>query len=965
MFACERYACGAVNRVAYTMPHAIKLRCNYEENKMKKIPTLTILLIATVVLTSLTVTPRVTAAPLHGAITISFDDAMQSQFDNAWPLMQARGIVGTFYAVSSFIRDYSGDYDRMGLNELHILQNAGNEIASHSVDHVHFEDLSDAQIEYECGVSQQVLRNNGFSADNFAYPYGDTNDPNAEHIDSIVSQYYRSGRSAYGDLRVLSFPPDIFRLPGFSAEGDNTVLSRLESAIDQAYNENGWVQIYFHNVIDGPYIDPYMISTQDFEAFLDYVVAKGMPTYTVNEALDGGVVTPHFSASIGPTTVRLNIGGSQTFVSSISGGASPYSYQWYQNGNQVSGANSSTWTFTPTQAGYYNVFVRVTDSLGAVINSNIVNNILVSADGGEGVISIAFDDGRQDVYANAFPLLEDHGISATFYITTDWIRDFSYDNNYLSIAELRNLEDNGYEIGSHSKDHPWFTYLTDDEIRDECIDSKQLLESYGLSVNNFAYPSGLTNNHVDSIVSQYYRSARSAYEGPSIMPFPTTQFRLTGVEGETDDPSYYSQLEALQDAEDIVDQVVSSKGYAIIFFHSVTEYETMDGYSISRQNFRSFLDYVIASGVKTLTVNQALEVVPLSASISPPSVSMTVGNTQQFTSTATGGLVPYTYQWYYTNNTAITGATTSTLNYKANFTGTYNIYLNVTDNLNYRVKSNTATLNIYSQPTASITPTSAVLYLGQDQSFGSSTTGGLAPYTYQWFINDTAVPQANNPDWIFTHRANGNYRIHVNVTDSLGNEVKSNIASDINVYAVYLMINPQISYSLGEQVSLKVTVLNQQNPKLETSLALTITGPAGYSFYDFQPINVSANSVDEYSFNWIVPNIDGTYIVEASLVPAQLTAYDSKWIETFELTAHVEPSKSDFVLLKNLVSGGLALFVLMWGQVLSGVYSPSLSKYGGNKMKIISSASAMYGTKILAQILQNNRDLNKSWKTFL
>ena len=67
---------------------------------------------------------------------------------------------------------------------------------------------------------------------------------------------------------------------------------------------------------------------------------------------------------------------------------------------------------------------------------------------------------------------------------------------------------------------------------------------------------------------------------------------------------------------------------------------------------------------------------------------MTIGNTQQFTSSATGGLIPYTYQWYYANDTAISGATSSTLVYKANFTGTYNIYLNVTDALNYRVKSN-------------------------------------------------------------------------------------------------------------------------------------------------------------------------------------------------------------------------------------------------------------------------------------
>ena len=82
------------------------------------------------------------------------------------------------------------------------------------------------------------------------------------------------------------------------------------------------------------------------------------------------------------------------------------------------------------------------------------------------------------------------------------------------------------------------------------------------------------------------------------------------------------------------------------------------------------------------------------ASISPISTKITIGGVQQLNAAITGGLAPYTYQWYYTNGTAISGAKTSTLTYKANFTGTYNIYLNATDNLNNQVQSNNATIRI-------------------------------------------------------------------------------------------------------------------------------------------------------------------------------------------------------------------------------------------------------------------------------
>ncbi len=76
-----------------------------------------------------------------------------------------------------------------------------------------------------------------------------------------------------------------------------------------------------------------------------------------------------------------------------------------------------------------------------------------------------------------------------------------------------------------------------------------------------------------------------------------------------------------------------------------------------------------------------------------------------------------------------------------------------------------------------------------------------------------------------------------------------------------------------------VTVFNELNPVLDSTLALTVTGPSGYYHYDFQPVAVPADEVKDYSFNWIVPDVAGTYVVESSLVPAQLTAYDATWLK--------------------------------------------------------------------------------------
>jgi hypothetical protein len=88
----------------------------------------------------------------------------------------------------------------------------------------------------------------------------------------------------------------------------------------------------------------------------------------------------------------------------------------------------------------------------------------------------------------------------------------------------------------------------------------------------------------------------------------------------------------------------------------------------------------------------------------------------------------------------------------------------------------------------------------------------------------------------------------------------------------------QATYDRSQSLTLDVTVLNQLNPPLNSTLTLTVTGPSGYYYFDFQTINVTADAVGECSFAWSVPAVAGTYAVEVSLIPPLLTAYDAVWL---------------------------------------------------------------------------------------
>ena len=585
------------------------------------------------------------------------------------------------------------------------------------------------------------------------------------------------------------------------------------------------------------------------------------------------------SVTINPTSNSITVGSTQQFTSAPTGGLVPYTYQWYYtNDTAITGATTQTLNYKANFTGTYNIYLNVTDALNFRVKSNTATLIVYSQP------SVTINPTSNSITVGSTQQFTSAPTGGLVPYTYQW---YYTNDTAITGATTQTLNYKANFTGTYN------IYLNVTDALNFRVKSNTA------TLIVYSQPSVTINPTSNSITVGSTQQFTSAPTG-GLVPY-TYQW-------------YYTNDTAITGA------TTQTLNYKANFTGTYNIY----------LNVTDALNFRVKSNTATLIVYSQPSV-----TINPTSNSITVGSTQQFTSAPTGGLVPYTYQWYYTNDTAITGATTQTLNYKANFTGTYNIYLNVTDALNFRVKSNTATLIVYSQPSVTINPTSVILYYGQSQTFSLSVNGGSGPYTYQWYINDTAVPGATYVTLIFAPRANGNYRIHANVTDSLGSQAKSNVAGDINVFSVYLILNtePSATYSSGQQVSLKVTVMNQQNPKLETTLSFTITGPGGYAFYDFQPISVSANGITEYVFNWVVPNVAGTYMVETSLVPTQLTAYDAKLLQAGEsLTGSEYSPVNGFVALESLGNGIFAFLVLVGSQSLIGVCGIILPKFKIKKL---------------------------------
>jgi hypothetical protein len=116
-------------------------------------------------------------------------------------------------------------------------------------------------------------------------------------------------------------------------------------------------------------------------------IAVNMNAYYKAEA-HYSILSP-FTVTTSPASASVNVGQPVHFTPSITGGTSPYTYQWYLDTTPVAGATSGTWTFTPTASGIYYVCLRVTDANNNTAQSQTVRVVASAAAVGGYSISLA------------------------------------------------------------------------------------------------------------------------------------------------------------------------------------------------------------------------------------------------------------------------------------------------------------------------------------------------------------------------------------------------------------------------------------------------------------------------------------------------------------------------------------------------------------------------------------------------
>ncbi|MGP0093337.1 MAG: polysaccharide deacetylase family protein [Xanthobacteraceae bacterium] len=147
-------------------------------------------------------------------------------------------------------------------------------------------------------------------------------------------------------------------------------------------------------------------------------------------------------------------------------------------------------------------------------------------------VVLTFDDGFDDFYTAAMPILTKYNVAATLYVVSGCVgatsRWLAREGNramlsWSRLAELRKL---GIEIGAHTMTHKALDTIPAAEARAEIEGSKRDLEDrLGEPVTSFAYPFGFYSKRVrEMVIAAGFTSACAVRYGSS--PLHDDRFAL-------------------------------------------------------------------------------------------------------------------------------------------------------------------------------------------------------------------------------------------------------------------------------------------------------------------------------------------------------------------------------------------------------------------------------------------------------
>ena len=106
-------------------------------------------------------------------------------------------------------------------------------------------------------------------------------------------------------------------------------------------------------------------------------------------------------------------------------------------------------------------------------------------------VVFTFDDGYENMFNVAYPIMKKYGLVGTVFVITDLVAPKDWrGKKTMTWEQLTELYKNGWDIGSHTASHPWLMKISLKQVVNELKRSKVTLENHGFNVAGIGYAAG-------------------------------------------------------------------------------------------------------------------------------------------------------------------------------------------------------------------------------------------------------------------------------------------------------------------------------------------------------------------------------------------------------------------------------------------------------------------------------------------
>jgi len=228
-----------------------------------------------------------------GAVSFTFDDALESQLIHVAPALKQRNIHATFFLYDAG-NAFTNNKDRWVA-----VAKDGNELANHSVNHADFSKTTDAIYEVSDMANRLREADASIEANTFAYPYCAIGNESAIESENII------GRGCWFmppfNPMQWNAPPSNWNNVGAIYVGDDASASGPTMDAINAAKNGGWI-VTLHHGVGGDWV---AITKENLEALLDKAIQNNLWIGTYAE------VAAYWRAGLTMDTVHSSQNGNE------------------------------------------------------------------------------------------------------------------------------------------------------------------------------------------------------------------------------------------------------------------------------------------------------------------------------------------------------------------------------------------------------------------------------------------------------------------------------------------------------------------------------------------------------------------------------------------------------------------------------------------------------------------------------